>query len=101
MPGFSPVTHAMRDLADDLAYHGLNLVQGVFDLVCIVALGASVYATSLGGETVPEGPLPSAAAQASQVPADLSSLCLANSGPAMSAQGGCITAQVLDASIGT
>jgi hypothetical protein len=37
----------LRDLADDAVYHAVNLAHGAFDLLCLVALGLVVYASSI------------------------------------------------------
>lgn len=100
MPGLDPVMHSVRDLADDLAYHGLNVVQGVFDMLCVGLFVACIYATSLGGTAKPQDLLPSPEGQVSELPSATSPLCLAFSGLTLPEHGGCITAQVLDASFG-
>lgn len=104
MPGLNPVSLALRDLFDDVVYHGTNLVQGAFDLVCMAALGACVYAASLEGT-----PTPMAQPDLAQIrvlpenalPGDAPALCLALSGPTLPTDSGCITALVLDDQIGT
>lgn len=104
MPELNPVSLALRDLMDDVVYHGTNLVQGAFDLVCMAALGACVYAASLDGIPAPAarpdlaqiGTLPDSA-----LPGAAPALCLAFSDPTLPADSGCITALVLDDQIGT
>ncbi len=46
MPRSDPFTDALRDLAEDIAYHTGNLLRRAFDLTCLLALGLLVYATS-------------------------------------------------------
>lgn len=103
MPGSNPVSTALHDLVDDVAYHGMNLVQAAFDLVCVTALGACLFVASLSGPATP--PTDPGLARLSDLPrvlpADAPVLCLALSEPAPSRDGGCITALVLDDQIGT
>jgi hypothetical protein len=47
MPRPNPLTLAVRDLCDDIAWHAVNLANGVFDLACVVAFGALVFASGL------------------------------------------------------
>ena len=47
MPRPTALTLAVRDLCDDIAWHSVNLVHGAFDLACVLALGALVYASGL------------------------------------------------------
>jgi hypothetical protein len=94
-----PMLLAFRDLIDDVAYHGTNVVQGAFDLLCLAALGACLYVASLNDES-PFRPLASTA-QTSVLPAGTTSPCQALPTAAQPVPAGCITAQVLDASIGT
>lgn len=65
MPRPSPISQAFHDLADDLAYHAVNLTHGVFDLVCLLALGMVVYASSLDAANAGLGSRPLFGVQAS------------------------------------
>ena len=47
MPRPTLISQAFHDLADDLAYHAVNVAHGAFDLVCLLALGLVVYASSI------------------------------------------------------
>ena len=47
MPRPNLISAAFHDLVDDIAYHAVNLTHGVFDLVCLLALGMVVYASSI------------------------------------------------------
>lgn len=47
MPRPNTLTLAVRDLCDDIAYHCINLANGAFDLACVVAAAALIYASSL------------------------------------------------------
>jgi hypothetical protein len=56
MPRPNTLILAARDLCDDVAYHGLNLVHGAFDLTCVVALGLFVFATGQAETSPPPSP---------------------------------------------
>lgn len=104
MPGSSPLSAAFRDMIDDVAYHGGNLVQGAFDLVCLLALGATVYAASLDKGAPAFAPGPDIQASASAPAAAVSqpsATCVALTEAAQPLDHGCITLQVLSASLGT
>ena len=104
MPGSSPFSAAFRDLIDDVAYHGGNLVQGAFDFVCLLALGATVYAAALdkGAPTFAPGPEIQASASApAATPSQPLSACVALTEAARPLDHDCITLQVLSASLGT
>lgn len=47
MPRPSLISDALADLVDDVAYHAVNLAHGAFDLICLLALGLIVYASSI------------------------------------------------------
>ena len=47
MPRPNTLTLAVRDLCDDIAYHTVNLANGAFDLACVAAVAALIYASSL------------------------------------------------------
>lgn len=104
MPGDSLVSLALRDVLDDVVYHGTNFAQGAFDLVCMTALGACFYAASLdaGPETLTSPDLAQvSAASDGLLPGVAPALCLAMSEPMRPADVGCITALVLDDKVGT
>jgi len=46
---------AVRDLCDDIAYHTVNLANGAFDLACVVAFAALVFASGLETPALAEG----------------------------------------------
>lgn len=98
MPSSNPFTLALGDLIEDVAYHGTNLVQGAFDLMCLAALGSCFYVASLEQGQPVALQLHSAATDV--IPQNATtSLCLAAS--AGDLQDGCISAVVLDDQIGT
>jgi hypothetical protein len=104
MPGDNLVSLALRDVVDDVVYHGTNVAQGAFDLVCMTALSACFYAASLDGTTLPllqPGMTQVSAIPESLLPADAPALCLALSDLALGADGGCISAMVLADQVGT
>ena len=43
----NPIQAALCDLCDDIAYHAVNLAHGAFDLLCLLTLGALVYASGI------------------------------------------------------
>ena len=47
MPQPNTLTSDLRDLCDDARYHMMNLVHGAFDLTCVVAVAALVFASGL------------------------------------------------------
>jgi hypothetical protein len=47
MPQPNTLTSDLRDLCDDALYHMMNLVHGAFDLTCVVAVAALVFASGL------------------------------------------------------
>ena len=47
MPRPTSTTNVLQDLFDDIGYHAVNLATGAFDLICLVALGLVVYASSI------------------------------------------------------
>jgi hypothetical protein len=54
MPRPNTLTLAVRDLCDDIAYHAVNLANGAFDLACVVAVAALIFASGLPSQTPPE-----------------------------------------------
>lgn len=47
MPRSTTLSLALRDLCDDVAWHAVNLANGAFDLACVVAFAALVFASGL------------------------------------------------------
>ena len=47
MPQPNTLSSALRDVYDDARYHMMNLVHAVFDLTCVVAVAALVFASGL------------------------------------------------------
>lgn len=104
MPGSRLFSEALRDLVDDLAYHGENLVQGAFDFVCLMALGAAVYAASLDNGAPAFGAdldVQASTAAPAALPALGAATCVALTEAAPALDHGCITSQVLSSSLGT
>ncbi len=81
MPRPNTLTLALRDLCDDIAHHIVTLAHGAFDLACVVAVAALVFASGL--EQAKTTTRPEAAVQAHTVKA------------CPLAKSDCITAQVL------
>ena len=61
----SLISQAFHDLADDVVYHAVNLAHGTFDLVCLLALGLVVYASSIDAANAGLGARPIFGVQAS------------------------------------
>ncbi len=47
MPRPNVISQAAHDLIDDVAYHAVNLANGALELVCLLAVGMVVYASSI------------------------------------------------------
>ena len=47
MPQPNTLTSDLRDVYDDARYHMMNLVHGAFDLTCVVAVAALVFASGV------------------------------------------------------
>ena len=96
MPASNPISHALRDLVEDVAWHAGNVLQGAVDLACLVAVAAAFYAASL--DPAPNLASPDMTAEAGPAaPATPQGPCMAGLDPA----GGCITAHVLADPVGT
>ena len=61
MPRETLMSQAVHDLMDDVAYHAVNLAHGAFDLVCLLALGMIVYASSIDSANAGLGARPMSA----------------------------------------
>ncbi len=97
MPRPSLISSAFRDHVDDIAHHAVNLTHGVFDLVCMLALGLVVFASSFDTASLDAGNAgltgrPLFAVQASQSP----SSCSLTNDLLPAAHRSCITAMVLE-----
>ena len=57
MARFAPLKATLTDYAEDIAWHGMGLVHGLFDLMVVVAFGMAVYATGLGPEAAVDVPV--------------------------------------------
>ena len=104
MPRQTLISSALHDYADDIGYHAVNLVRGAFDLICLLALGLVVYASSIDAANAGLGARPLFGVQAS---IDASHGAAVNASHAPSscsltndllpfAHRSCITAMVLD-----
>ncbi len=47
MPRSTLLSQAIQDVADDVVYHAVNIAHGVFELICLTAVGLVVYASSI------------------------------------------------------
>ena len=104
MPRPNLISAAFHDLVDDIAYHAVNLTHGVFDLVCLLALGMVVYASSIDAANAGLGGRPpfgvqatidathGAAVNSSHAPTS----CSLTNDLLSSAHRSCITASVLE-----
>lgn len=106
MPATTLFSQALQDLVEDAVYHGTNLVQGAFDLVCLVALGATVYAGAMdsrasAGTTVPAMEVQASVGAPALPPGDLPATCVALSDALTPLGNGCITAHVIADTFGT
>ena len=90
----SLTTQAIRDLADDIAYHAMAVTHAAFDFACVVALALLVVATGLDTTAVAERPLPDAQASMIGPPAPT---CAPNPDKLAAPDRDCITAVVLSA----
>jgi hypothetical protein len=54
MPRPHTLSLAIRDLCDDIAWHTVNLANGAFDLACVVAVAALVFASGLDSAATPD-----------------------------------------------
>ena len=65
MPSPTLISQAVHDLMDDVAYHAVNLTHSAFDLICLLALGMVVYASSIDSANAGLGSRPMFGVQAS------------------------------------
>ena len=70
MPRPNILTDALRDVIDAVQHHAVTLVHAAFDLVCVMAVGAFVYATGLDPVALPGPDFPARIVKACPV-ADL------------------------------
>lgn len=90
----SLTTQAIRDLADDIAYHAMAVTHAAFDFACVVAVALLVVATGIDANAVAERPLPDAQASMIGPPAPT---CAPNPDKLAAPDRDCITAVVLSA----
>ena len=98
------ISSVFGDFVDDVTYHAVNLMHGAFDLVCLLALGLVVYASSIDAANAGLGSRPmfgvqatvdgthGAAVNSSHAP----SSCSLTNDLLASAHRSCITAMVLE-----
>jgi hypothetical protein len=60
MTEFIPLQSRLADLAEDVTFHAMNLMQGVCDLACIAALVGLVYASGVQAPVVVLAPVQTA-----------------------------------------